>query len=64
MSKRVCRFVALSLTNAPAPQAFVSYKVVSTVGLEGYRAGRHDVIRRFRDFTWLKNRLRSQYKGE
>jgi hypothetical protein len=45
-------------------QAFVSYKVVSTSSLEGYRPGRHEVIRRFRDFTWLKNRLRRQYMGE
>lgn len=45
-------------------QMFVSYKIVSTVVLDGYRPGRHEVIRRFRDFTWLKNRLRSQYMGE
>lgn len=44
-------------------QAYISYKVVSTVAAQGYRAGQHEVIRRFRDFTWLKNRLRSQYKG-
>lgn len=30
---------------------------------DGYRQGQHEVIRRFRDFTWLKYRLRSQYKG-
>jgi len=41
----------------------VSYKVVSTVDFDGYRADQHEVIRRFRDFTWLKNRLRSQYRG-
>lgn len=43
--------------------AYVSYKVISTVEMEGYRPGQHEVIRRFRDFTWLKNRLRSQYRG-
>ncbi|KAH7622008.1 hypothetical protein Ndes2526B_g02833 [Nannochloris sp. 'desiccata'] len=43
--------------------AYVSYKVVSTVDFDGYRADQHEVIRRFRDFTWLKNRLRSQYRG-
>ena len=30
---------------------------------QGYRPSQHEVIRRFRDFTWLKNRLRSQYRG-
>ena len=43
--------------------AYVSYKIVSTVDFDGYRSGQHEVIRRFRDFTWLKNRLRSQYRG-
>lgn len=31
--------------------------------MEGYRTGRHDVIRRFRDFTWLKNCLRKENVG-
>ena len=43
--------------------SYVSYKIVSTVEMQGYRPGQHEVIRRFRDFTWLKNRLRSQYRG-
>lgn len=44
--------------------AYVSYKVVSRVAMEGYSPTRHEVIRRFRDFTWLKNCLRKEYAGE
>ena len=44
-------------------QAYISYKVISSVSAQGYRQGQHTVIRRFRDFSWLKSRLRSCYKG-
>ena len=41
-------------------QAYVSYKVIA----KNRRAGtRSEVIRRFRDFVWLQQRLRSQYRG-
>eukprot|EP00890_Picochlorum_soloecismus_P004038 jgi/Picsp_1/4635/NSC_02005-R1_sorting nexin 1 len=43
--------------------AYISYKVVSTVQLEAYRSGQHEVIRRFRDFTWLKDTLRKDFSG-
>ena len=42
---------------------FVSYKVTSQASGEGYRPEKHEVIRRYRDFVWLRNRLRSQYRG-
>jgi hypothetical protein len=44
-------------------QAYISYKVMSTVHLESYRSGQHEVIRRFRDFTWLKDTLRKEFSG-
>ena len=59
--------------------AYVSYKVVSTIlnnasnatttststntNLPTPGTTQYEVIRRFRDFTWLKKRLRSQYRG-
>ena len=43
-----------------ALQAYVSYKVVARNRRQGSRS---EVIRRFRDFVWLQQRLRSQYRG-
>lgn len=40
--------------------AYVSYKVVARNKRQGARS---EVIRRFRDFVWLQQRLRSQYRG-
>lgn len=42
--------------------SYVSYKVVTTTSAPGYKA-RSDVIRRFRDFVWLHDRLAELYKG-
>lgn len=36
---------------------------MSTVHLEAYGSGQHEVIRRFRDFTWLKDTLRKEFSG-
>jgi hypothetical protein len=44
-------------------QAYVSYKVVSTTKLPQYKARSNEVIRRFRDFSWLSRRLRSENRG-
>lgn len=41
--------------------AYISYKVVST--LNDGNLGRREVIRRFRDFTWLRNCLRKKFSG-
>ena len=41
--------------------AYISYKVISSLG-EG-DLGRREVIRRFRDFTWVRNCLRKKFCG-
>jgi hypothetical protein len=41
----------------------VSYKVLTRTSAPGYRE-QAEVIRRFRDFTWLQHRLRREYRGE
>lgn len=46
----------------PPPQAYVSYKVTTRARAPGYRP-QAEVIRRFRDFTWLQRRLRKEYRG-
>jgi hypothetical protein len=46
-----------------ACQAYVSYKVLTRTSAPGYRE-QAEVIRRFRDFTWLQHRLRREYRGE
>ncbi|KAL4452515.1 hypothetical protein ABPG75_008177 [Micractinium tetrahymenae] len=42
--------------------AYVSYKVLTRTSAPGYRESA-EVIRRFRDFTWLQKRLRREYRG-
>ena len=57
--------------NAPCPppptnscrQAYVSYKVITRTTAAGYR-DQAEVIRRFRDFTWLQKRLRHEFRGK
>lgn len=41
----------------------MSYKVTTRTSAPGYRESA-EVIRRFRDFTWLQKRLRREYRGE
>lgn len=43
--------------------AYVSYKVVTKTTLEQYTNKHCEVIRRFRDFVWLHDRLLHLYKG-
>ncbi|EFN54738.1 hypothetical protein CHLNCDRAFT_59686 [Chlorella variabilis] len=42
--------------------AYVSYKVITRTTAAGYR-DQAEVIRRFRDFTWLQKRLRHEFRG-
>ena len=42
--------------------AYISYKVISSLGEKG-DLGRREVIRRFRDFTWVRNCLRKKFCG-
>lgn len=42
--------------------AYISYKVISSIGDKG-DLGRREVIRRFRDFTWVRNCLRKKFCG-
>ncbi len=41
----------------------MSYKVRTKTQMEGYKQRHMDVIRRFRDFAWLKHRLQEQNRG-
>ncbi|KAI8101170.1 hypothetical protein M9435_001278 [Picochlorum sp. BPE23] len=43
--------------------AYISYRVVSTVHLDSYGSGQREVIRRFRDFTWLRDCMRKEFAG-
>lgn len=43
--------------------AFVSYKVRSKTGLPQYARPSNEVIRRFRDFCWLHDRLAEENRG-
>ena len=43
--------------------AHISYRVTTSTKASGYRSERSEVIRRFRDFTWLQQRLRSENRG-
>ena len=44
-------------------QAYVSYKVRTKTTLQHFRNQNPEVIRRFRDFAWLQQRLQEQNKG-
>lgn len=43
--------------------AYVSYKVCTKTNLQHYKARQSEVIRRFRDFAWLHDRLAEQNRG-
>jgi sorting nexin-1/2 len=43
--------------------AHISYKVATKTALPTFRSQHCEVIRRFRDFSWLQARLKSQYRG-
>lgn len=46
------------------PQSYVSYIVKTRSRHPSYRSEQTEVVRRFRDFTWLQHRLRKAYSGE
>lgn len=43
--------------------AFVSYKVRTTTDLPQFRSRNIEVVRRFRDFAWLGDKLRERHRG-
>jgi len=43
--------------------AYVSYKVRTKTSLPNFKSGEVEVVRRFRDFSWLADKLREKYKG-
>ncbi|CAD7702434.1 unnamed protein product [Ostreobium quekettii] len=43
--------------------AYVTYKVRSKTSMSQYKQGSSEVIRRFRDFAWLYDKLHERYKG-
>ncbi|KAK9809757.1 hypothetical protein WJX73_003439 [Symbiochloris irregularis] len=43
--------------------AYVSYKVCTQTGSSQYQSQQSEVIRRFRDFAWLRDRLAEQNRG-
>lgn len=43
--------------------AYISYKVISNLNVHEGNISRREVIRRFRDFTWLRNCLRKKFCG-
>ncbi|EIE27299.1 Vps5-domain-containing protein [Coccomyxa subellipsoidea C-169] len=43
--------------------AYVSYKVCTNTSLPQYKIKQPEVIRRFRDFAWLRTRLQEQNRG-
>ena len=44
-------------------QAYTSYKVCTTTDAEQFRTRQPEVIRRYRDFCWLHDRLTEQHRG-
>ena len=44
-------------------QAYTSYKVCTTTDAEQFRMKQPEVIRRYRDFCWLHDRLTEQHRG-
>ncbi|CAA6667598.1 unnamed protein product [Spirodela intermedia] len=44
-------------------QAYVSYRVITQTNLPEYQGQEKIVIRRFSDFSWLRDRLCEKYKG-
>ena len=45
-------------------QAYVSYKVCTKTSLHQYRQRQTEVLRRFKDFAWLRDQLQEQNRGE
>ena len=43
--------------------AYVSYRVRTKTTLPSFSNGEFEVVRRFRDFSWLADKLREKYKG-
>lgn len=43
--------------------AYVSYKVRTKTSLAKFNSNEMEVVRRFRDFSWLGEKLREKYKG-
>lgn len=43
--------------------AYVSYKVRTKTTLAKFKSSEVEVVRRFRDFSWLAEKLRDKYKG-
>ena len=44
-------------------QAYTSYKVCTVTDAEEFRTKQPEVIRRYRDFCWLHDRLTEQHRG-
>ena len=44
-------------------QAFVSYKVCTKTSMRQYSQGQNVVVRRFKDFAWLRDQLQEQNRG-
>lgn len=44
-------------------QAYVSYKIRTKTSMAQYKSSQCEVIRRFRDFTWLYNKIHDKNKG-
>ena len=60
---RLVRCLQLSI-ESPCVQAYVSYKVCTKTSMHQYRQRQTEVLRRFKDFAWLREQLQEQNRGE
>lgn len=44
-------------------QAYVSYKILTKTSMSQYKSSQSEVIRRFRDFAWLYDKIHEKNKG-
>ena len=58
-----CSAFLQQVTCSGCPQAHVSYKVTTKTKLPQYKKEHTEVIRRFRDFAWLWQRLQDTNRG-
>ena len=64
LSNHVLPLQCISLaTCSGCPQGHVSYKVTTKTKLPQYKKEHTEVIRRFRDFAWLWQRLQDTNRG-
>lgn len=55
---------ALTVLMCRIVQAYVSYKVCTKTSMHQYRQRQTEVLRRFKDFAWLREQLQEQNRGE